>query len=378
MEQAQQLAGVLRDSGRALCSRPRRAREARRRRRAPEEIRDARARGRPALPGRARLAVRQRDRPDVRPPLEGHLRCAGGGDRPLPDRRQQHREHRRQALLAAVATPSSSRADAASSAGRARGGWISSSSGAGWSASSAPTCDPVDRALAGREVEVEPQRVDARALIGGAPARAEVVVDVEDARDVEDRRDHPVQRGPAEAGDRRWRGRCRGRAPTAVESSRRASARTASGFAETVSGPGIDRSEVLERELDADPLGGPARTASDRVSASRRSSARATVDDHLRVVDDLLGAALGRVGERSGERPVRRPVAGEEVAGRVEDGPQPVSPSAAADRPGVTDAAAGVGEDRASAARVAAPSRSPASSISASSSGRRATTRTGR
>ena len=39
------------------------------------------------------------------------------------------------------------------------------------------------------------------ALVDRAPAGAEVVVDVEHRRDVEDGGDHPVQRGPAEAGD---------------------------------------------------------------------------------------------------------------------------------------------------------------------------------
>ena len=70
-----------------------------------------------------------------------------------------------------------------------------------------------------------------------------------------------------------------------------------------------------------------------------------TVDDHLRVIDDLLGAALGRVGERSGERPVGEGLTGHEIAGSVDDGAQVGRIHRAGDGPGVADAAPGVGED---------------------------------
>ena len=213
MDQAQQLAGVLRDSGRALAATLDGLERLERRRGAPRGDPNARARGRPALPRRSRGAVRQRDRPDVRPPLEGHLRCARGRDRQLPHRAATgSRASSSSTRSRGRDAEQSSRADAASSAGRARGGWISSSSGAGWSASSAPTANQLIEPATGLEVEVEPERVDPRALIGGPPARPEVVVDVEEAR----RGRGPARpSGAARSGGgrrRRSRGRCRGRA----------------------------------------------------------------------------------------------------------------------------------------------------------------------
>ena len=57
----------------------------------------ARERGRPPEPRRDRLAVRRRDRPDGRDPLEGHLRVARGGDRRVRAGRARARGHRHQA-----------------------------------------------------------------------------------------------------------------------------------------------------------------------------------------------------------------------------------------------------------------------------------------
>ena len=90
----------------------------------------------------------------------------------------------------------------------------------------------------------------------------------------------------------------------------------------------------------------PARVASDRASAQQAVLSGAALDHHLGVVDDLLGAALGRVGDRSGDRPVRLRRSGEEVTGRVQDRPQPGGRDGGADRLGVTDAAPRVGQDR--------------------------------
>src|SRR5690349_6301225 len=60
---------------------------------------------------------------------------------------------------------------------------------------------PVNRALAGCEVEVEAERIEPGTLVGRPPAGAEIVVDVEHRGDVEDGGQHPVQGSAAEAGD---------------------------------------------------------------------------------------------------------------------------------------------------------------------------------
>ena len=52
--------------------------------------------GRPALPRRGRVAVRQRDRPDGRDPLDGHLPRARAGRRRDRDRGAHPRGHRHQ------------------------------------------------------------------------------------------------------------------------------------------------------------------------------------------------------------------------------------------------------------------------------------------
>ena len=225
MEQAQQLAGVLRDAAARSAAALDGLERLERRRGAPGG--DPRRSSRRAT---GSTAARSRRCSTAR---STRCSCSAGRTSTVPwrtgstaaaPRGNSDREHRRQALIAAVATPSSSRADAASSAGRARGGWISSSSGAGWSASSAPTANQWIVPRPGGEVEVEPQRVDPRALIGGPPARPEVVVDVEDAR----RGREPARSsGAARSGGgrrRRWRGRCRGRArPRSSRSGGRAS-----------------------------------------------------------------------------------------------------------------------------------------------------------
>ena len=59
----------------------------------------ARERGRPDLPRRGRLAVLQRDRPDGRDPLEGHVRGARERDRRDRDGRPDPRGHRDQELV---------------------------------------------------------------------------------------------------------------------------------------------------------------------------------------------------------------------------------------------------------------------------------------
>ena len=61
----------------------------------------ARERGRPPLPRRGRLAVRERDRPDVRDPLAGHLPAARAGGRRDRDRRPHPRRHRDQERVSA-------------------------------------------------------------------------------------------------------------------------------------------------------------------------------------------------------------------------------------------------------------------------------------
>ena len=213
---------------------------------------------------------------------------------------------------------------------------------------------PVDRARARGEVEVEPQRVDAGPLVGRAPAGAEVVVDVEHRRDVEDRGDHPVQRGPAEAGDdvgvADVEAEADGRGVESADERPDRERVRRHGLR-----PRIDRGEVLEREPDADVLGGPAEDGERAGLGEQPVLGAAALDDHLRVVDDLLGAALGGVGEGAGQRPVRRPVAGGEVAGGVEDGAERCLAQRRRHRPGVADAAPGVGEDPARGRRELHP-----------------------
>jgi len=58
-----------------------------------------------------RAAVRARDRPDDRDPLEGHLRDARGVSRRLRAGRQRPRGHHAQAALAALRSPASARKD---------------------------------------------------------------------------------------------------------------------------------------------------------------------------------------------------------------------------------------------------------------------------
>ena len=61
----------------------------------------ARERGRPDLPRRRRLALLQRDRPDGRDPLEGHVRGARERDRRDRDRGADPRGHRHQERVTA-------------------------------------------------------------------------------------------------------------------------------------------------------------------------------------------------------------------------------------------------------------------------------------
>ena len=99
MEQAQALTKVLV----AACEQLAEGLEHLPRVQGPRQVLDrdppARERGRPDLPRRRRLALLQRDRPDGRDPLEGHVRRARERDRRDRDRRPDHRGHRHQELM---------------------------------------------------------------------------------------------------------------------------------------------------------------------------------------------------------------------------------------------------------------------------------------
>ena len=99
MEQSLAMADVLVKSCEQLAARAR----APARLQGPREVLDrdppARERRRPALPRRGRVAVRERDRPDGRDPLEGHLPPARAGDRRDRDRGPHPRGHRHQERL---------------------------------------------------------------------------------------------------------------------------------------------------------------------------------------------------------------------------------------------------------------------------------------
>ena len=95
MEQAQRLAHILVQATRQVAEAMPRLRGFQRH--PPLHGRDqpARERRRPRRARGDRLAVRRRDRPDGRDPLEGHLRAPRGGDRRLRARRERARGHRR-------------------------------------------------------------------------------------------------------------------------------------------------------------------------------------------------------------------------------------------------------------------------------------------
>ena len=182
------------------------------------------------------------------------------GDRSLPDGRQQHREHRRQALVGAdravaPAVPRGRRRPARPAA-RAVDAPRGASGPRGREAARRPGTS--DRSLAGGQVQVEAQRVEVRPLVGGAPSGSEVVVDVEQAtmsRTGATIRCSEVRRRPGdhvgvtdvEAEPDGGRGEPAGESPDRERIGR------------DRLGTGVDRREVLEREHHAEPLGGRAR-----------------------------------------------------------------------------------------------------------------------